>query len=342
MSLRVDTAESTDLFIGDEATPRQVLRVSVFVEAPRTDLTVSATVAGEEPQSVTVTVPEPGSTVVDVPVRASAAAGTIVPVRVVAVSGSDTAVTDAQLVVAEPGWTMFMVSHFHYDPVWWNTQAAYTSEWDVLDWPDSPRAAFQHAGFKLVQAHLDLARNDPDYCFVLAEVDYLKPYWDARPQDRALLRRLIAEGRVEVMGGTYNEPNTNLTHVETTIRNFVHGVGFQRHVLGAHPRTAWQLDVFGHDPQFPGLTAAAGLDSSSWARGPFHQWGPMLNRPHDSLHDPAGMQFPTEFEWISPSGKGVLTSYMAGHYNAGWSIDSAEANSLCRPGAAHCASPRLA
>jgi alpha-mannosidase len=158
MSLRVDTAESTDLFIGDEATPRQVLRVSVFVEAPRTDLTVSATVAGEEPQSVTVTVPEPGSTVVDVPVRASAAAGTIVPVRVVAVSGSDTAVTDAQLVVAEPGWTMFMVSHFHYDPVWWNTQAAYTSEWDVLDWPDSPRAAFQHAGFQLVRAHLDLAR----------------------------------------------------------------------------------------------------------------------------------------------------------------------------------------
>ena len=34
-----------------------------------------------------------------------------------------------RLRVAEPGWTMFMVSHFHYDPVWWNTQAAYTSLW---------------------------------------------------------------------------------------------------------------------------------------------------------------------------------------------------------------------
>ncbi len=54
------------------------------------------------------------------------------------------------------------------------------------------------------------------------------------------------------MGGTYNEPNTNLTSPETTIRNFVHGIGFQRDVLGGDPETAWQLDVFGHDPQFPG------------------------------------------------------------------------------------------
>jgi alpha-mannosidase len=323
LSLRIDTVESTDLFVGDEATPRQVLRVGVFVEAPTFDLTVTATARGEEPQSVTVTVPEPGSNAVDVPMRVTAAAGTVVPVRAVAVSGSDTAVRDAQLVVAEPGWTMFMVSHFHYDPVWWNTQAAYTSEWDAVDWPASPRMAFQQSGFQLVRAHLDLARSDADYCFVLAEVDYLKPYWDAHPQDRALLRRLLAEGRVEVMGGTYNEPNTNLTHLETTIRNFVHGVGFQRDVMGADPRTAWQLDVFGHDPQFPGLAADAGLDSSSWARGPFHQWGPMLNSPVDVLHAPVGMQFPSEFEWISPSGRGVLTSYMAAHYSAGWRIDSA-------------------
>ena len=55
-----------------------------------------------------------------------------------------------------------------------------------------------------------------------------------------------------MMGGTYNEPNTNLTGPETSIRNFVHGIGFQRTSLGAHPATAWQLDVFGHDPQFRG------------------------------------------------------------------------------------------
>ena len=137
--------------------------------------------------------------------------------------------------------------------------------------PDGP----QTNGFELVHAHLEMARREPEYKFVLAEVDYLKPYWDTHPEDRADLRRLIAEGRVEIMGGTYNEPNTNLTSPETTIRNFVHGIGFQRDVMGADPATAWQLDVFGHDPQFPGMAADAGLTSSSWARGPHHQWGPM-------------------------------------------------------------------
>ncbi len=162
-----------------------------------------------------------------------------------------------------------------------------------------------------------MASREPEYKFVLAEVDYLKPYWDTHPEDRADLRRLIAEGRVEIMGGTYNEPNTNLTSPETTIRNFVHGIGFQRDVLGADPATAWQLDVFGHDPQFPGMAADAGLTSSSWARGPHHQWGPMADDG-----DPERMQFASEFEWIAPSGRGLLTHYMPAHYAAGWWMDS--------------------
>ena len=162
-----------------------------------------------------------------------------------------------------------------------------------------------------------MARREPEYKFVLAEVDYLKPYWDTHPEDRADLRRLIGEGRVEIMGGTYNEPNTNLTSPETTIRNFVHGIGFQRDVVGADPATAWQLDVFGHDPQFPGMAADAGLTSSSWARGPHHQWGPMQDDG-----DPERMQFASEFEWIAPSGRGLLTHYMPAHYSAGWWMDS--------------------
>ena len=34
------------------------------------------------------------------------------------------------------------------------------------------------------------------------------------------------------------------------------------------------------------------------------------------------MQFPAEFEWLSPSGQGVLTHYMPNHYSAGWWMDS--------------------
>ena len=86
--------------------------------------------------------------------------------------------TSFEFIVAEPGWTMYMVSHFHYDPVWWNTQGAYTSEWRE----DPPGRARQTNGFELVHAHLEMARREPEYKFVLAEVDYLKPYWDTQPR----------------------------------------------------------------------------------------------------------------------------------------------------------------
>jgi alpha-mannosidase len=76
------------------------------------------------------------------------------------------------------------------------------------------------------------------------------------------------------------------------------------------------LDVFGHDPAYPGLMADAGLTSSAWARGPFHMWGPKRH-----VGDNGRMQFPAEFEWISPSGRGLLTGYMANHYGAGWVMD---------------------
>ncbi len=309
------SVEATELFVGSVEAPLQVVRVS-FTGAGSARVHVEGSgVSTPSPAELAVE----GETTVEIGVDTRGAApGTTLPARAVVASGTDRFELDFDLVVAETGWTMHMVSHFHYDPVWWNTQAAYTIAWDELDFPSSHRGARQLAGFDLVRAHLDLALAEPEYRFVLAEVDYLKPYWDTYPADRAVLRRLMAEGRVEVMGGAYNEPNTNLTDPETTIRNFVHGMGFQRDVFGGEPATAWQLDAFGHDPAFPGFAADAGLTSTSWARGPFHQWGPMLGDG-----DPTRMQFPSEFEWVSPSGRGLLTSYMTDHYGSGWAMDSA-------------------
>lgn len=303
MAFGVTSAESTDLFTGPPDAPLQIVRVT------HTGGTSPILVEGDG-----LSTPAPpsagaaGVTEVAVAVR-DAVAGQRRKARV----RCDDTGADFEFVVAGPGWTMFMVSHFHYDPVWWNTQAAYTSLWTE----EPPGRCRQTNGFNLVAAHLEMARREPEYKFVLAEVDYLKPYWDTHPEDRADLRRFIADGRVEIMGGTYNEPNTNLTGPETTIRNFVHGIGFQRDIVGAEPATAWQLDAFGHDPQFPGMAADAGLTSSSWARGPHHQWGPMQNQG-----DPERMQFSSEFEWVSPSGRGVLTHYMPAHYSAGWWMDS--------------------
>ncbi|MFD4658153.1 NEW3 domain-containing protein [Kitasatospora sp. NPDC058444] len=332
MPVTITSVESTDLFVGPEDAPRQVLRVRL--EGPAARITVSGPgVRGEATGTGPVEVPleiggaSPGDRL---PVTVTA---TAVATAAAAASASDGGAeasgemsvetsVEALVEVAEPGWTMFLVSHFHYDPVWWNTQAAYTSPWELLSADATTRPRWERNGFALVDAHLDLALRDPVYRFVLAEVDYLKPYFDQHPERRATLRLLLERGQVELVGGTYNEPNTNLTGAETTIRNIVLGIGYQRDILGGDPRTAWQLDVFGHDPQFPGHLAAAGLTGSAWARGPFHQWGPIQKNFREAKDDARVMQFPSEFEWIAPGGEGVLTHYMPHHYSAGWWMDS--------------------
>ena len=358
--MRITAIRSTDLFIGTAQAPRQVVRVTVRAGAAGAPGPVRLRVEGPtvttpEPADAGALGPGEERTVeVGVRIAAPAAEGSAhrvtaiaehtpdrtaaadrtpdraagdrtpehTPDRTAADRTPDRVTAEGVVRAAATGWTMWMVSHFHYDPVWWNTQAGFTEirhELPDVPWVDRLRPPHVRSAFDLVRAHLDAARHDEDYRFVLAEVDYLKPHWDAFPRDRADLRRFLREDRIELVGGSYNEPNTNLTHPESTIRNTVLGVGYQRDVLGGDPRSGWLLDVFGHDPAHPGLMADAGLDSSAWARGPFHNSGP---KGHTG--DVTRMQFPSEFEWIGPSGRGVLTHYMAGHYTAGWAIHRAD------------------
>ena len=320
--MRIAGVESTDLFVGTAQRPLQVVRVTLENDGPGEASDTAATVHVEGPG-----VRNPGpfgitdlglgeQRAFEIPVEIAAPyqPGSTRRVTVTVQTAAGRASAEADITVAEPGWTMWMVSHFHYDPVWWNTQGQFAEARLTLPDEDGELPDVR-AAFELVRAHLDKARTDSDYKFVLAEIDYLKPYFDLYPGDRQDLRALLAEGRLEIVGGNYNEPSTNLISAEAIIRNAVYGIGFQRDVFGGDPRSAWMLDVFGHDPGYPGLMAAAGLTSSAWARGPFHQWGPA-----GAEGGIGRMQFPSEFEWLSPDGRGLLTAYMAHHYGAGWAL----------------------
>jgi alpha-mannosidase len=321
--MRITGVESTHLFAGTAARPLQVIRVHlsndgpgqvgqqdeilVRVDGPSVSTPVAANVTGLAPRAE-------ATVEVGVEIAAPAQPGSTRTVQAVAAlaTGGARAELAGQITVAEPGWVMWMVCHFHYDPVWWSTQGQFL-ETRLLVPDEHGEMPEVRTAFELVRLHLEAARRDPDYKFVLAEIDYLKPHFDAHPEDRADLLDFIKAGRIELVGGNYNEPNTNLTGAESTIRNAVYGIAYQRDVLGGNPTTAWMLDAFGFDPGYPGLMAAAGLTESSWARGPFHQWGPSRSAGGNDL-----MQFASEFEWLSPDGNGLLTSYMPNHYSAGW------------------------
>jgi len=242
--------------------------------------------------------------------------GSVVKVRAVAEAGSERATAEADVVVREPGWRMIMVRPFHYDPVWWNTQAGYTSGWDELLWAQDKRDSFQHTGLVLVEAHLQRARVDPRYKFVLAEVDYLKPFWDLYPDRRAELKALLEAGAWKLSAA----PTTS-QHQPDGCGNghsrCVYGMGFQRERDGCRPPQRLATDVFGHDPQFPGIMADCGLDSSAGHAGRSTSGAPP---PHWlELLDAV----PVRVRVGGPERARASYSYMPNHYSSGWELERA-------------------
>ena len=138
MAFGVTSAESTDLFVGPPDAPLQLVRVAHTGGASPIVVEGDGLTTPEPPAA------DPAGGVVEVPVEVSdPVPGERRAARVLC----DGTTTDFEFVVAEPGWTMFMISHFHYDPVWWNTQAAYTSLWTE----EPPGRARQTNGFNLVR-----------------------------------------------------------------------------------------------------------------------------------------------------------------------------------------------
>src|SRR5215475_10766623 len=182
--MRITEVVSTDLFAGSAVRPLQIVRVTLvndgpgMISDPAGQVTVGVHGAGVVTSGpVMVTKLHHGEQrTVEVPVEIAAPAAPGSARRVMAVAQSATGhwQVSGQITVAESGWIMWMVSHFHYDPVWWNTQGQFTEA--RLSLPDEDGSLPDvRSAFELVGAHLDKARRDADYKFVLAEIDYLKP-----------------------------------------------------------------------------------------------------------------------------------------------------------------------
>src|ERR1700729_4169992 len=195
--MRISAVTSTLLFRGTAARPRQIVQVTVVNDtaaatAPATVTVAGAGLATPEPAAVPA-LPPGGEHVAEVAIEAAAflGAGSTRPVTVIAQGAAGRAEQAGDVTIAEPGWTMWMVSHFHYDPVWWSTQGQFLESRLLLP-DDQGEMPEGRTAFELVTLHLDAARRDPDYKFVLAEIDYLKPHFDAHPKDRADLLAFIA------------------------------------------------------------------------------------------------------------------------------------------------------
>ncbi len=236
--------------------------------------------------------PPGGEHVAEVAIEAGAglAAGTARRVTVIAQDAGGRATRAADITLAEPGWTMWMVSHFHYDPVWWSTQGQFLESRLFLPDDDGELPEVRTA-FELVRAAPGRGPPRPGL--------QVRAGRDRLPQ-AALRRPPRGPGRPAGLhqGGPDRARRRHLQRAQhqpdraPSPPSATPSTGWPTSAAcwRGEPRTAWMLDAFGFDPAFPGLMAAAGLAESSWARGPFHQWGPGRTagrQPADAVRRPS-------------------------------------------------------
>ncbi|NLA34241.1 MAG: hypothetical protein GX868_00960, partial [Actinobacteria bacterium] len=116
--MRISAVEATELFVGDPDAPLQIVRVGYADAAVPAEVRIDGEgLSTPEPVAVSA-----GAGTVEVAVRvADPVPGRRRAARVVVGEAATGCEAAFEFEDAEPGWTMHMISHFHYDPVWWNT-----------------------------------------------------------------------------------------------------------------------------------------------------------------------------------------------------------------------------
>ena len=114
--------------------------------------------------------------------------------------------------------------------------------------------------------HLDRVRDDPNYRFVLSEVNNLIAIMDFKPERIEEIKQRIKEGRVELVNATFLEMTVNLSGGEALIKQGVEGLRWQEQMMGVRPRCMWVIDICGLHDQMGQISSGLGLEALVYER----------------------------------------------------------------------------
>ncbi len=148
-----------------------------------------------------------------------------------------------------PKHTFHLIANAHLDPVW------------LWDWREGLTE-----GLTTVRTILDIMDERPEMTFIRGEAAIYRHIEQRDPKTFERIRRQIAAGRWDVVGGTHIQPDTNLPATETLARQFASGQAYFRSRFGTAPRIAWAADSFGHSAGLPEILAHAGMTGFAFTR----------------------------------------------------------------------------
>jgi len=141
---------------------------------------------------------------------------------------------------------------------------------------------------------LQLMNEYPDYTYTQSAAQYNAWIANKYPEMNDEIKQRIKEGRWEVVGGMWVEPDLNLPDGESTARSILIGKRWYEKHYGVDVRVGWNPDSFGYNWQLPQIYKKSGIDYFVTQK---MAW-------NDTNQLPLKL-----FWWESPDGSKVLTYF---------------------------------
>ena len=181
--------------------------------------------------------------------------------------------------------TVHVVMQGHLDPVW------------LWPWPAGLDEALATG-----RTACDLLDAYPEFIFTAGEAWRYQQIEEVDPDLFARIRRHVAAGRWELVGGWWIQPDCNFPAGFAIERQISTGKQYLLDHFGTFPEVAYNVDSFGHTATLPGYMHAAGQRFYVMMRPQEHEMGL-----------PARL-----FRWRGlAAGPEVVTFRIAGSYNTG-------------------------
>ena len=149
---------------------------------------------------------------------------------------------------------------------------------------------------------LDLMREYPDFKFTMSSARAYEWMEEKYPDMFKEIEQRVKEGRWEIVGGMWVEPDLNMPDGESLVRQILVGKRYFQQKFGVDVRIGWNPDSFGYSGQLPQIYKKSGMD---------HFVTQKLLWAHEFTTFPYKL-----FWWESPDGSKLLT-YFPHNYAGG-------------------------
>jgi alpha-mannosidase len=110
------------------------------------------------------------------------------------------------------------------------------------------------------QSALNLMREYPDFKFTMSSARTYEWMEEKYPDLFKEIKQRVQEGRWEVVGGMWVEPDLNMPAGESLVRQILVGKRYFQKTFGVDVKIGWNPDSFGYNWQLPQIYKKSGMD----------------------------------------------------------------------------------